>query len=94
MFHSDSKAFNLAYYSNKEFEDLLGEAAQLEGVDRAKASELYIQAQRILYNDVPAIPLWDMVDVRVALAKIKRLEITINPAYPAVIFPQALSVEG
>jgi peptide/nickel transport system substrate-binding protein len=94
MFHSDSKIFNLAYYTNKEFEDILMKAVAYEGSNRGEATRLYVEAQRILYNDVPGIPLWDMVDVRVALAKVKNLEKAINPSYPTVIFPQVLEVEG
>jgi len=92
MFHSDSKIFNLAYYTNKEFEDVLIEAVAYEGSNRAMASQLYIKSQEILYRDVPGIPLWDMIDVRVALVKIKSLDKAINPAYPTVIFPQVLEV--
>lgn len=94
MFHSDSKIFNLAYYTNREFEDILAKAVTYEGSNRGEATRLYVEAQRLLYNDVPGIPLWDMVDVRVALAKVKNLEKAINPAYPTVIFPQVLEVEG
>ncbi len=93
MFHSDSTAFNLCYYENPEFEELIEEAVALEGVDEEKALELYYQAQKTLYDDVPAIPLWDMVDVRVGRANIGGLEMAINPAYPTVIFAQVLSVE-
>ncbi|HWQ17957.1 MAG TPA: ABC transporter substrate-binding protein [Sulfolobales archaeon] len=94
MFNSESKAFNLAYYTNKEFDNILAEAVTLEGSDRAKATQLYIMVQEILHKDVPGIPLWDMVDVRVASAKIKNLDKAINPAYPTVIFPQVLEVGG
>ncbi len=94
MFHSESKVFNLAYYANKRFEDIITEAVELEGSDRNAAARLYIEAQKILYNEVPGIPLWDMVDVRAASAKIKNLDMAINPAYPTVIFPQVLEVEG
>lgn len=94
MFHSESKAFNLCYYENPEFDKLIEEAHILEGINRTKALELYYKAQKILYEDVPAIPLWDMVDVRVAVKGIGNLDKAINPAYPTVIFAQVLEVEG
>jgi len=94
MFHSESKVFNLAYYSNKEFENLIMNAVKLEGSDRSAAAKLYIEAQKILHEDVPGIPLWDMVNVIVASSKIKNLENAVNPAYPTVVFPQAIEVEG
>ncbi|MCX8193063.1 MAG: ABC transporter substrate-binding protein [Nitrososphaeria archaeon] len=93
MFHSDSKAFNLCYYENPDFEKLIEEALSLEGTDKKRAMELYYKAQKILYEDVPAIPLWDMVDVRVGRAYIGNLEKAVNPAYPTVLFAQVLSVE-
>ena len=94
MFHSDSKAFNLCYYENQTFNELIMKAYSLEGVDPDKALQLYYEAQKILYEDVPAVPLWDMVDIRVATAKIKNLENAINPCYPTVVFAQMLVVEG
>ncbi|MDW8021532.1 MAG: ABC transporter substrate-binding protein [Nitrososphaerota archaeon] len=93
MYHSESKAFNLAYYENPEFEKLIEEAVYYEGIDEEKALSLYYEAQRIAHEDVPIIPLWDMVDVRVGRAEIGNLDKAINPAYPTVIFAQVLSVE-
>ncbi|MEN2974770.1 MAG: ABC transporter substrate-binding protein [Candidatus Caldarchaeales archaeon] len=93
MFHSDSKSFNLCYYENPEFERLIEEASSIEGLDKKRALELYYQAQKILYEDVPAVPLWDMIDVRVGRAYIGNLEKAVNPAYPTVIFAQVLSIE-
>ncbi|MPV36941.1 peptide ABC transporter substrate-binding protein [Georgenia subflava] len=43
-------------YSNEEFDALLAEAASAESVEAS--SELYNQAQEILFRDLPAIPLW------------------------------------
>jgi peptide/nickel transport system substrate-binding protein len=94
MFHSESKSFDLCYYSNPEFEKTIEEAVYWEGINRTKSLELYYRAQKILYDDVPAVALWDMVDVRVARSNIKGLDMAINPAYTTVIFPQVLSVEG
>lgn len=92
MFHSASKAFNLCYYENPEFDRLVEEAYALEGSDPLRALQLYYRAQEMLYRDVPAVPLWDMVEVRVAKSTIGNLENAMNPAYPTVIFAQMLSV--
>ena len=94
MFSSESKMFNLCYYENPEFDKLINEAVTLEATNRTKALKLYYEAQKILYDDVPAIPLWDMLDVRVAVKSIGNLDKAINPAYPTVIFAQVLSVKG
>ncbi|MEM1583699.1 MAG: ABC transporter substrate-binding protein [Nitrososphaerota archaeon] len=93
MFHSDSKSFNLCYYENPEFEKTIEEAIALEGINEEEALRLYYQAQKMLYEDVPAIPLWDMIDVRVGRAYIRNLDNAVNPGYPTVIFAQVLSVE-
>jgi len=94
MFHSKSKSFNLCYYENPEFEKLIEEAYRFEGTDPSKALELYRKAQEILYRDVPGIGLWDMVEYRVAKNRVGNLENSINPAYPTVVFAQALNVKG
>jgi len=92
LFHTDSKAFNLCYYTNPTFDKTIEEASYWEGIDRNKALTLYYQAQKMLYDDVPAIALWDMIDVRVGRANIGNLYDAMNPAYPTVTFPQILSV--
>ena len=94
MFHSESKAFNLCYYENSEFDKIIMEAYKLEGINKQKALELYYKAQKMLYDDIPAVALWDMVDVRVAMKGIGNLDKAVNPAYPTTIFAQVLSVEG
>lgn len=47
---------NDGQYSNPEFDNLLREAATAPSVD--EATELYRQAQEILFQDLPQIPLW------------------------------------
>ena len=93
MFHSESKAFNLCYYENSKFDEMIMKAYELEGVNKEKALRLYYEAQKMLYDDVPAVGLWDMIDVRVAVTGIGNLEKAVNPAYPTVVFAQVLSVE-
>ncbi|MDO5723276.1 MAG: ABC transporter substrate-binding protein [Flaviflexus sp.] len=43
-------------YSSQEFDDLLDQAAGASSAE--EANELYQQAQGILFEDLPAIPLW------------------------------------
>jgi peptide/nickel transport system substrate-binding protein len=94
MYSSESKLFNLAYYVNPQFDKLINEANYWEGIDPKKSLQLYYEAQKLIYNDVPVIPLWDSLDVRVSITRIGNLENATNPAYPTVIFPQLLSVES
>lgn len=94
MFHNASKIFNLCYYENPVFNALIEEAVTLEGVDEARALQLYYKAQKILHDDVPAVPLWDMIDLRIARVGIGNLDKAINPAYPTVVFAQVLDVRS
>jgi peptide/nickel transport system substrate-binding protein len=93
-FHSENKVFDLSYYENKEFDDLIIEAYRLEGVNPDKALELYKRAQEILYRDVPGVGLWDMIDFRIARSKIGNLDKAINPAIATAILAQVLDVRG
>ncbi len=95
-FHSGAQAtgFGLAYYTNPEFDKILDEAHRYEGIDRARSFELYKQAQQILYKEAPGVCIYDQLDIRIATINIKNLENAINPAYPTVVFAQALSVES
>ena len=94
MFDNASKSFDLCYYANPTYNKLITEAHYYEGFNKAKALHLYYEAEYILYKDVPAIPLWDMINVVVARSNIGNLRNAINPAYPTVIFAQALQVKG
>ena len=43
-------------YSNAEVDDLFKQAAAADSVE--ESTELYLQAQEVLFQDLPAIPLW------------------------------------
>ena len=63
------KLQNFAYYSNKEFDDLLYEA--LGSSDRVKKAQIYKQAQEIIFKDAP----WAfLVTTKVAYARAKNLK--------------------
>jgi peptide/nickel transport system substrate-binding protein len=81
-----SPLFNLAYYSNPEFDDLVNAGLALEGQSRVQASEKYRAAQQILVDDAVAIFVADL-----RLRTVHRSEIgglKSNPAYSAVFFNQ------
>jgi len=54
--HFSPKGANRGHYSNLELDTLLDDAAQSE--DPAKRREDYVEAQKILARDLPAINLW------------------------------------
>lgn len=64
LFHSGAEN-NVGGYSNKEFDRLLDEAAV--ETDQAKRMSLYQQAETVLLEDAPFIPLWH--DVNYVLVK-------------------------
>jgi peptide/nickel transport system substrate-binding protein len=76
--------FNMAYYSNPEFDKLLDTASSLEGVDKARAIELYGQAQQILIDDCPAIFAWDSNRVYVVSKDVGGFD--PSPAYDPGVF--------
>lgn len=85
MFHTEpSPFFNLAYYSNPTFDNLIDQARTYEGINRTKALELYRQAELILVQDAPAIFFYDQQDVKVISAALQGF--SYNPAYTTVVF--------
>jgi len=85
MFHSEEEiVFNLAYYDNPDYDQLIDEGFAIAGTNRTRAEELYIQAQRILIEDCPVIFFFDMQYVRPKRASLKGY--VDNPAYAHVVF--------
>ncbi|ADU52030.1 extracellular solute-binding protein family 5 [Thermaerobacter marianensis DSM 12885] len=85
MFHSEDEiVFNLSYYRNPRFDQLIDEAAKVAATDRDRAVALYRQADQILFDDVPVIPIYDLQYARVKKRSLKGY--VDNPAYPNVVF--------
>ncbi|HUV88990.1 MAG TPA: ABC transporter substrate-binding protein, partial [Anaerolineae bacterium] len=90
MFHSEEEIlFNLAYYSNPEYDQLIDTAYELSGSDRAKATDMFIQAQQILIDDAVALYFYDLGNTHIARADVKGY--ADNPAYPHVVFVYQLT---
>ena len=61
MFVSEEEPFfNLSYYSNPAFDDLVATAASTSGYDRAAAEDMYLAAQELLLDDAAAIYVVDL----------------------------------
>lgn len=89
MFHSeDEPLFNLGYYSNPEFDEMIDEANALSGSDREKAEELFVDAQEILIEDAASLFFYDVANIHLARSDIKGY--VDNPAYPHVVFAYQL----
>lgn len=83
LFHSGwPPVFNLAYWNNTTFDNLIDQANALEGVNITKSISLYDQAQQILMNATPASFLFDMKDIYIVSSGIHGFY--SNPAYETV----------
>jgi peptide/nickel transport system substrate-binding protein len=82
--------YNAAYYCNPEFDEMINEASRLTGVDRERATELFIEAQKLLEKDVVTIPIADVPVISVLSADIEGY--VFNPAYTRVPFLHQLTV--
>jgi peptide/nickel transport system substrate-binding protein len=85
MFHSEEDIlFNLDYYSNPDYDELIDSANQIAGTDREQAEQMFIQAQEILLDDAVSLFFYDVANTHLALASVDGYQ--DNPAYPHVVF--------
>jgi len=85
MFTTEEKPlWNLAYWYNERFDELLDRAYRLSGPDRETSKELYLEAQTLLIEEAPAIFFYDVQEIVPMRADLKGF--VPNPCYPRVIF--------
>ena len=90
MFHCEEEIlFNLGYYCNAEFDEMIDTADALSGSDRAEAERLFVEAQEILIEDAAAAFFYDLPNDHELRSDIKGY--ADNPAYPHIIFVYKLS---
>jgi len=90
MFHCEEETlFNLGYYCNPQYDELIDRANALSGSNRSEAERLFIDAQKILIDDAVAVFFYDLVNTHAVRADIKGY--VDNPAYPHVVFFYELS---
>jgi peptide/nickel transport system substrate-binding protein len=65
--------FNRSRYSNPELDKVLAEATST--ADRERARQLYAQAQTIISNDVPMLPLWFWNNIVVAKKSVASINV-------------------
>lgn len=76
--------FNLSYYKNKVYDTLVDKGSYSSGTDRDEAVKFYIEAQKILVEDVPEIFVCDRKDIFFLNKSFKGFK--DNPAYTNVVF--------
>lgn len=67
---------NRSRYSNKEVDELLGQA--INEPDREKAKQLYVKAQDIISSEVPMIPLWYPANMVVANKRVDNIKVNAS----------------
>ncbi|MDT7542868.1 MAG: peptide/nickel transport system substrate-binding protein [Acidobacteriota bacterium] len=65
--------FNRSRYSNPDLDKVLAEATST--ADRERAKQLYAQAQQIISNDVPMLPLWYWNNIVVAKKSVGNISV-------------------
>ncbi len=90
MFHSeDTPLFNLGYYKNPNYDKLIDQANEISGTDKDKAASMFVDAQKILLDDCPALFFYDVSDTHLVRSDIKGY--VDNPAYPHAVFVYQLT---
>lgn len=90
LFHSEkSPNYNLSYYANPVFDELIDNANTLSVTDRAGAEASFKQAQRILIEDAVAVFIIDTPNVHIIRSDVKGY--VDNPAYGHVTFVHEMS---
>ena len=83
-FHSeDEPFFNLGYYSNETFDNLIIEADALSGTDQAAAADMFQEAQRILVEESAGVFMLDVPTVDVISTDFTGF--VSNPAYSQMV---------
>jgi peptide/nickel transport system substrate-binding protein len=90
MFHCEEDIlWNLGYVCNAELDQMMDQARELSGSNRAEAERLFIQAQETLVDEADAVFICDMANIHVVRSDIKGY--ADNPAYPHAVFFYELS---
>src|ERR1044072_7151676 len=88
LFHTGAYQ-NRGRYSNPELDKILYDA--ISTFDRAKAKDLYTQAQDIVSRQVPQFPLWYMDQMVVARKNVQNLNVPVDGDWR---FLRDVTVEG
>lgn len=85
MWHSeDEPFFNLAYYKNPTFDNLIDDANAITATDPEEASAKYFEAQQILLEETPSLFLTDILEIEAMSEQLHGF--AVNPAYRSVDF--------
>ena len=74
--HLKGGNFNRSHYDNPELDKLLGEAVNT--ADRARAKQLYAQAQEVISREMPMLPLWYANNIVLARKSVGNINVPPN----------------
>lgn len=80
----ESPLFNLAYYSNPEFDKMIDAAYEKSSTDIQQSSNEFIAAQEVLIDDAPSFYIYDKQVAWIADKNLRGFD--NNPSYPWVVF--------
>jgi peptide/nickel transport system substrate-binding protein len=87
LFHSESAPiWNMSYWYDKTYDNLIDTAFSSEPVDPDKAQQLYNQAQQMLYEQAPSAYLFDQDMVYGVNPSLKLGPTALNVNYTSVFF--------
>jgi peptide/nickel transport system substrate-binding protein len=86
QFHSQPLSYNFAYWADPKFDKLLDEAFQTESTDLGKAQQLYNEAQAILIEQVPTIPVFDPEEIWAYSKTVKLQPGAVNSCFFSTLF--------
>ncbi len=85
----DAPNYNLGYYADPAFDQMIDDANSLSGTDRARAEQMFKDAQRKIITEAAAVFILDRPNIHVIRSDIKGY--TDNPAYGHVTFLNEMS---
>jgi peptide/nickel transport system substrate-binding protein len=86
LFHTEEDPlWNLSYWYDKSYDDMIDTAASDEPTDPDKAMELYSQAMAMVVDEAPAAFLFDPMMVYGLSPSLKLDEMALNPNYTQVL---------
>ena len=92
MFHSNEPPFfNLSYYNNPEFDELVDTAVAQTASDRAAAQANYIEALTMLVDDAPGLFFMDVGDWFAIPNYIEGFDYNLNYAFAHFFYPLHLA---
>lgn len=88
MFHSsEAPFFNLSYWNNEQFDQLIDDAAALTVTDPETSFQMYEEAQNLLVEEAPALFLFDTTAPFVIPDTIEGFEYNINYPFATFFYP-------